>query len=225
MAELEAKLGRFPLTRGMRAAQFIALQYGLALTAAALLALPRLAVGLAPNWDLLIVFPPLAWLAPYLALQAALWQRHQALTRAYGDLVGHLVLMLDAGASSLQAFTTAPAVVREPLRTELRTLVADLKIAPLPSAVSRFAARTGHTDIQFFAENLILQQKVGIGLGDALKQEERHSRNLYQESIRQRIKSGSLTMAAVTAILLANAVMMLAIPFLHQWFDLMAGLR
>ncbi|MDB4893916.1 MAG: secretion system protein [Firmicutes bacterium] len=220
---LAQQLRLIPVTRRLTPEQFLVLQ---TVPAAGLFVaiLTEALIGKhMPNLKVLLIAPPVIWLLPRGWLNAVVWQRQQAITRAYGDLVSHLVLMLDAGASTQKAFSTSVPVVREPLRTELVQLVADLKLSPLPSALQRFAERAGHKEIKNFTDNLVLQQKVGISLADALRDEERHSRVLQQEAARQRIRAGAVTMAAVTAVLLANGLILLALPVVGQWVSLMGG--
>lgn len=222
-SDLAQQLRLIPATCRMSPEQFLIAQ-SVPAVGLFLVILTEAAIGKhMPNLKVLLLAPPVIWLLPTLWLKAMVWQRQQAITRAYGDLVSHLVLMLDAGASTQKAFSTAVPVVREPLRTELVQLVADLKLSPLPSALQRFAERAGHKEITTFTENLVLQQKVGISLADALRDEERHSRVLQQEAARQRIRAGAVTMAAVTAVLLANGLILLALPVAEQWVSLMGG--
>ncbi|MGE5672710.1 MAG: type II secretion system F family protein [Mycobacterium leprae] len=217
---LAEQLRQLPLTRDLSAEQFLLLQTVPAILLLGAAVTLSLANHQPLNIRVLILGMPILWLAPRLWLMIMVSQKQRAVAQAYSDLISHLVLMLDAGASTQKAFSTAPAVVRGPLRSDLMELVADLKLSPLPAALERFAERTGNRDIKFFAENLVLQQKVGIGLAQTLRDEERHTRVLQQELARQRIRSGAITMAAVTALLLANGLIIMAIPVMGQWFGL-----
>lgn len=216
------KLQKLPLTRDWTPARFQLTQAGLTLACfAGLLWLSHTTRFYIDLRLLALGALLLGWYGPVLALNLMLWQRSQSIARGYSELVAHLVLMTQAGAPVLQAFASSPAVVREPLRSELEELVADARLAPLPSALERFAARTENPEIELFARTVVHQQSVGIGLNEALAQEESHSQVLFREAVRQRIRSATVTMAAVTVVLLINGLTALLTPtvlrLMEEW--------
>jgi Flp pilus assembly protein TadB len=177
---------------------------------------------------------PLLWGTAALAGLAAaslprLWlrlQEHRAslsLEAGFRDLLGHLAVQTAAGIPLLHALAAAPAVVREPLRREVEALVADLRLSPLPAAMERFAARTGHPEIATFAQHVAHAQRVGIALPDLLREEEKHALAIYRQAVRRRIKAGALTMALVTVILLVNGLLIYGTPLAFTILEFISG--
>ena len=221
-AKLAEQLHALPATRHMTPQAFRSLQWWLAAAGLCATLLPPWVTGQPLPWLRLLLYPTLLWLLPpaWLGLQMA--RRRGRMTRCYPDLLAHLATQTEAGASTLQAFQTAPPVVREPLRLEVEALLADLRVAPLPAALRRFAARTGSSEIQSFAENVIYQQSRGIALRDVLADEEAHFLALARQQQRRRIQASSVTMAVVTVLLLLNGLIIYFTPVAYDLLDLLS---
>lgn len=209
--DLHEKLHQAALFRRWRPETFRAAQVGCALVTASLMALPGLSRGQIP-----LVAPLVGgasgWFAPSLVLRVLLERRRLAMDRAVGDLIGHLRMQTSIHIPLLQALESAPPVVREPLRAELEELVADCRLAPLPSALERFAARTGHARVQELVEHLQHQQSLGVPLFEVFTEEEQHQMMLMKEEIRQRIRSATITMSIVTFLLFLNGAIVFMTP-------------
>lgn len=222
-SRLADRLRQVPATRRLSPGQFRLIQHVLAGAAAALICGPWLLVGLRPQWVALAVYPPVVWAAPlgWLWLQAR--RRSALLSRTYPDLLAHLVTQTQVGAGTLHAFASCPPVLREPLRSEVEDLIADMRIAPFPAALQRFADRCGVPEIRAFAQNVIYQQALGIALPQVLASEEAHTLAMVRQSTRQRIQGSAITMAAVTVILLLNGLAILLSPLFFDFARLMGG--
>lgn len=144
------------------------------------------------------------------------WLRRRAMERAFPDLLAHLSLQAGAGAGVLEAFATAPLAVPEPLRSELVTLAADLQVAPLPPALARWAARVGIPAAAGLAETLTHQQRLGFPLAAALAREEAHCLSLLRQQARRRIQATAALLAAVTAVLLFNTLVLYFLPAIYS---------
>jgi Flp pilus assembly protein TadB len=210
-------LRRVPLTRHLTAGRFRLVQSGLAGMVLLVATLPWLLFRRPPEPLSMLLYPVLAWLLPLAWLLVQLRRRTLLIARAYPDLLAHVATQARAGAGMLQAFASAPPVLREPLRGEVADLIADLRIAPLPAALSRFADRCGHPQIRAFVRSVMHQQALGIALARVLADEERHALALARQAVRRRIQESAIIMAAVTVILLMNA---LAVYFTPVVFDL-----
>lgn len=140
------------------------------------------------------------------------WAHRRALARNYPDLLAHLSIQSMAGAHILEAFATAPRAVPEPMRSELRRLVADLSVSPLPAALERFGRKTGIPEVRALVEVLQHHQRLGFPLAEALGREETHCLTLMRQQTRRRIQISATILAAVTAILLFNALILYFVP-------------
>lgn len=210
--DLAAALQALPLTQGMTARQFRLLQALAGLLAACLYALPAGLQGRAVAAPAIVV-GMVTYGLPMFLLRHAMRRRRIALERALMDLVSHLGLMLAAGCHPLEAFERAPQVVREPLRSELRQLIPDLRLSTLPAALERFAARTNSPAIAAFVRQVMAQQNLGIRLEDVLElQEQVHLRG-QEERAERRIEAATAFLALGSGMLLANAVAIAAVPF------------
>jgi len=215
---LAVRLRQVPVTRRLPPQRFRLLQAGLAGGAAALILAPWSLFHLAPDWGALALYPPLLWAAPEVWLWLQARRRHALLTRAYPDLLAHLTTQTRAGAGTFQAFASCPPVLREPLRDEVEELIADLRVAPFPAALQRFADRCGTPETRAFAQSIIYQQSLGIALPEALAAEEAHAVAMARQQVRQRIQASAVAMASVTVVLLLNGLLVYFTPVL---FDLM----
>lgn len=181
---------------------------------------PWLLLGTEIRWGALMLYT----LLPPLGAGAWFWlrgrRREALLSRAYPDLLAHLVAQARAGAGTFQAFATAPPVLREPLRQEVEELIADMRIAPFPAALGRFAQRCGIPEVRAFAANAIYQQSLGIALREVLESEEAHILAMARQAMRQRIQRTSITMAAVTVILLLNGLLIYMLPVVQGMYRL-----
>lgn len=166
---------------------------------------------------------PVPWLEGLLwslgsAAAFGLWRmaegrrRRQGIARAFPDLVAHLSLQLEAGATPLQAFSSSLAAVHGPLGDELAVLVADLKLAPLDAALLRFAGRTGDADVWAFSQHVAQQQRSGMSLHAICAAEERHTLAMQQQRGRERISRAGAGLAAVLVVLVLNSAAMWALP-------------
>jgi Flp pilus assembly protein TadB len=207
-------LRQVSLTRNLSVTWFRYLQGALAGTSLLLVSGPWLLFTWPISLGWLLVSPPLLWVLPEAWLWLQVGRRRTQLGRAYPDLLAHLVMQTRAGASTLQAFASSPPVLREPLRCEVEELIADLRIAPLPAALERFAQRCNTSAIETFVQNVIYQQSVGIALPDVLVNEEAHAMAMAKQLVRQRIQGSAITMAAVTVILLLNALLIYFTPMM-----------
>lgn len=181
---------------------------------------PWLLLGAEIRWGAVALYT----LLPPLGAGVWFWLRSQRrealLSRAYPDLLAHLVAQARAGAGTFQAFATAPPVLREPLRQEVEELIADMRVAPFPAALQRFAERCGIPEVRAFAANAIHQQSLGIALRQVLESEEAHILALARQAMRQRIQRTSITMAAVTVILLINGLIIYMLPVVQEMYRL-----
>lgn len=210
--DLTAALQALPLTQGLTARQFQMLQALASLLAACLYALPAWLQG-RPVAAPALVVGVAAYFVPLIVLRHALRRRRLALDRALMDLVSHLGLMLAAGCHPLEAFERAPQVVREPLRSELRQLIPDLRLSTLPAALERFAARTNSPAIAAFVRQVMAQQNLGIQLEDVLELQEQVHLRRQEEWADRRIEAATAWLALGSGLLLANAVAIAAVPF------------
>lgn len=210
-------LRKLPLTRNVPVGRFRLVQFGLAGTTLMLVAAPWLLLHTPPVPLSLLLYPVLAWVLPLAWLAFQLRRRHALIGRTYSDLLAHLATQVRAGSGMLQAFASAPPVLQEPLRGEVADLIADLRVAPLPAALERFADRCGLPEISSFVRSVIHQQALGIALPRVLADEERHALALARQATRGRIQESAIIMAAVTVILLMNG---LAVYFTPVVFDL-----
>lgn len=144
------------------------------------------------------------------------WLRRRQMARLYPDLLAHLSLQTGAGATVLEAFATAPQAVPEPLRSELLILAADLRVAPLPAALQRWAGRVGTPEAAALAQTLAHQQQLGFAVAGALAREEAHCLSLLRQQTRRRIQAGSALLAGVTALLLLNTLLLYFIPAVYS---------
>lgn len=178
--------------------------------------LPWLLFGRTPDMWAMVLYPPLFWLAPLAWGWLQQRRRRALLERSYPDLLAHLATQTRAGASTLQAFATAPPVLRGPLRDEVEELLADLRIAPFPAALQRFADRCRSPEIRAFTAHVIYQQSLGISLPEVLASEEAHALAMARQTMRQRIQRSAITMAAVTVILLVNGLLIYMLPLFYD---------
>ena len=216
-ARLAFRLARVPATRHMTPAQFRALQCALAGGAAVFVLMPWLLFGQTPDRLLLFAYPTLLAATPEVWLQLQLQRRRALLLRAYPDMLAHLATQTRAGAGTLQAFASMPAVLSEPLKGEVIELTLDLRVAPFPAALNRFADRCGIAEVRTFAASVVYQQSLGIALPEVLASEEAHALSMAKQLARQRIQASAVVLAAVTVVLLING---LAIYLLPAGFDL-----
>jgi Flp pilus assembly protein TadB len=210
-------LRMIPATRQVRPSRFLLLQARLAGGALLLVLAPWLLFREPPDPAALLLYPVVAWALPPAWLLIQLNRRQALIARGYPDLLAHLVTQTRAGSGTLQAFASAPPVLQEPLRGEVVDLIADLRVAPFPAALERFAARCGLPEIHGFVHNVIHQQSLGISLPEVLADEESHTLALARQAMRKRIQGSAVIMAAVTVILLLNG---LAIYFTPVVLDL-----
>jgi Flp pilus assembly protein TadB len=153
----------------------------------------------------------------------ALWQatarrrRQQAIAMAFPDLVAHLSLQMQAGATPLQAFSSSLAVVHGPLGLELAVLVADLKLAPLDAALLRFADRAADPEIWAFCQHVVQQQRSGMSLEAIFAAEERHTLAMQHQRGRERISRAGAGLSAVLVILLLNGAALWALPMVLEF--------
>ena len=162
------------------------------------------------------------FVAPWAWERVVRHRRAAAMDRAAGDLVGHLRLQTSLGMTLLPALGSAPPVVREPLRAELTRLLADAQISPLPTALERFAERTGSAKVQALVRHLQHQNTLGIPLEQILIEEEQHYLTLAREGARQRIRSATMTLALVTFVLFMNGALIFATPLAIQAFQFLS---
>lgn len=210
--DVAVALQALPLTQNLTLRQFQTLQALAGALAASLYALPAWVQGRS------VVLPAavvglVAYVLPRVVLKQALARRRVALDRALMDLVSHLGLMLTTGCHPLEAFERAPQVVREPLRTELRQLIPDLRLSTLPAALERFAARTNSPAIAAFVRQVMAQQNIGIRLEDVLELQEQVHLRRQEERADRRIESATALLALGSGLLLGNAVAIAAVPF------------
>jgi len=202
-------------------ARLRALQGGLA--AAAAVMAPWVLFGQSVDLTGLLIYPVMGWLGPPLWRWLQGRRRQALMARTYPDLLSHLVAQTRAGASTLQAFASVPPVLREPLRTEVEGLIADLRVAPFPAALQRFAERCGVPEVRVFARHVTYQQSLGIALPEVLEAEEAHTLAMARQSVRRRIQAAAVLMAAVTVILLLNGLLMYLTPLAFDLTRLAAG--
>jgi Flp pilus assembly protein TadB len=219
---LSERLARVPLTRRLSPHLFRQVQWALAAAALAVAAWRPLLSGAPVPWFQLVAYPALAWALPACWLLLESRRTLRSLGRCFPDLLAHLVIQAEAGSSTLQALQTAPPVLREPLRGEVERLLTDLHVSPFPAALRRFAERTKRPEISRFAESLIYQQSRGISLRQILAEEETHMLAMARQDLRRRIQAGAVAMAAVTAILLLNALFVYLTPFAYEWLRLLS---
>lgn len=210
--DVAAALQALPLTQGLTSRQFRWLQWLSGLLAACLYALPAWLQGRTVALPAALVGFA-AYCLPAVLLRHAIRRRRIALDRALMDLVGHLGLMLAAGCHPLEAFERAPQVVREPLRSELRQLIPDLRLSTLPAALERFAARTDSAAIAAFVRQVMAQQSLGIRLEEVLELQEQVHLRRQEERADRRIEAATAFLALGSGMLLANAVAIAAVPF------------
>jgi Flp pilus assembly protein TadB len=218
---LARRLRRLPLTRRLAPARFRAMQAALAGLALALTAGPWLLFAIRPVTGALLIYPLLAYGAPEVWLALQNHRRAALIARDYPDLLAHLVAQTRAGAGTLHAFASSPPVLREPLRGEVEELIADLRIAPFPAALNRFAERCATAEVRAFAQNVVYQQSVGIALPEALAAEEAHAVAMARQGVRQRIQRSAVVMASVTVILLLNGLLIYFTLVLYDLFRFM----
>lgn len=139
-------------------------------------------------------------------------RRQQAIAMAFPDLVAHLSLQLQAGATARQAFSSSLAVVQGPLNQELALLVADLALAPLDAGLMRFAERAADPQIWSFCQHVVQQQHSGMSLAGIFAAEERHTMAMQQQQGRERISRAGAGLSAVLVILLLNGAIMWTLP-------------
>jgi Flp pilus assembly protein TadB len=211
---LARRLRAVPLTRRLAPVRFRAIQAALAGAALALTGGPWLLFGLRPDLLPLAAYTALAWAAPEVWLRLQARRRAALIAWDYPDLLAHLVAQTRAGAGTLRAFASSPPVLREPLRGEVEELVADLRIAPFPAALGRFAERCGTPEVRAFARNVIYQQSVGIALPEALAAEETQALAVARQAARQRVQRSAMVMALVTVVLLLNGLLICFTPAL-----------
>ncbi len=156
-----------------------------------------------------------ALIAP-LVRRGLCWARQGAMASAYPDLLAHLSLQVNAGASVLDALVSAPQAVSPPLRAELLTLAADLRVAPLPAGLERWAKRVQIPEARALAQTLIHQQQLGFPLAAALAREEAHCLSLIRQQARRRIQAHGAILAVVTAVLLFNTLVLYFIPAVYS---------
>lgn len=210
--DVGAALQAFPLTQGLKPRQFTLLRWVSGVLAACLYALPSWLQGRAVVLPATIVGIA-GYSLPALLLRHAIHRRRVALDRALMDLVSHLGLMLAAGCHPLEAFERAPQVVREPLRSELRQLIPDLRLSTLPAALERFAARTDSAAIAAFVRQVMAQQSLGIQLHEVLELQEQVHLRRQEERADRRIEAATAFLALGSGMLLANTVAIAAVPF------------
>ncbi len=220
---LALRLREVPQTRRLSPAQFRLIQAGAAGAAALLVGAPWLLFGLHLNLVALLLYPAAAWGAPELWLWLQARRRKALLTRTYPDLLAHLVTQTRAGAGTLQAFASSPPVLREPLRSEVEDLIADMRIAPFPAALQRFADRCDVPEVRAFAQNVIYQQSLGIALSEVLESEEAHALAMARQTTRQRIQGSAIAMATVTVILLLNGLAIFLTPLFFDFLQLVGS--
>lgn len=218
---LSERLKAATVLRRWRPETFRTVQLLSALGLAVLVSVPPLSLGKLP-----VVAPLLGglfgWQAPVLMLGILNERRRAALDRAIGDLIGHLRAQTAIHIPLLQALESAPPVVREPLRADLEELVADCRLAPLPSALERFAARTKHPRLRELVEHLGHQQALGVPLAQVFAEEEQHQVVLMKELVRQRIRSATVTMSIVTFLLFLNGTIVFMLPIALRAFAFMS---
>ncbi|HLO04380.1 MAG TPA: hypothetical protein VK191_14805 [Symbiobacteriaceae bacterium] len=214
---LARSLRLLPLTRRWAPWQFQLLQVAAGLSAALLLSIH----GRPPLLSLLLLVPGAA-LLPHLFLRLQIGRRRRLLLRAYPDLLAHLVTQLRAGAPTGAAFASAPPALGEPLRREVIELLADLTTAPFPAALRRFTDRCDLEPLRHLAAAVEQGEAVGISLLQILEKEEVHAIALARQSVRERIQTSAVILAAVTVILLVNGLL---IWFTPVAFDLLKLLR
>jgi len=220
---LAARLRRVAVTRRLPARRFRLIQAGLAGTGLLACAAPLLIVGTPPDPVALVSYPLGLWLLPEIWLWLQLRRRRALIARSYPDLLSHLVTQTRAGAGTLQAFVSVPPVLREPLRGEVEELLADLRIAPFPAALERFAQRCDLAEVRAMARHLVYQHSLGIELQEALVAEEAHTLVIARQKSRQRIQGSAIVMASVTIILLLNGLAILFAPLLLDMSQMLAG--
>lgn len=194
------------------------LQWGLTGYVALVTALPSLARGNLPGVGGIVLAGLAGWALPA-AWAVILRQRSvTAMDRAAGDLISHLRLQTAAGTPLLPALHSAPSVVREPLRGQLEQLLADMQVAPLPSALQRFARRCASAKVANLVQHLLHQQSLGVPLDQVFREEEQHYLTLAREEARQRIRSATLVMALLTFVLFMNGALLFATPIVIRAF-------
>lgn len=210
--DVAAALRLLPLTSRLSVRQYRVLQLIAGALAACLYALPAWLQGRAVALPAIAVGMA-AYGLPGVLLRHAIRRRRVALDRALMDLVSHLGLMLAAGCHPLEAFERAPQVVREPLRSELRQLIPDLRLSTMPAALERFAARTDSAAIAAFVRQVMAQQRLGIQLNEVLELQEQVHMRRQEERADRRIEAATAFLALGSGLLLANAVAIAAVPF------------
>jgi len=111
-------------------------------------------------------------------------RRQALLAENYPDLISHLAARTRAGAGLLEALATSPAILREPLRSDVEDLIADLRLSPASAALERFARRCGLPQMRSFIQTVISQQALGIPLAEIVAAEEIRALAMARQSAR-----------------------------------------
>ncbi|HEY3366799.1 MAG TPA: hypothetical protein VGK74_17240 [Symbiobacteriaceae bacterium] len=192
-----------------------------AVVVAVLVSLPGLSRGQVP-----LVAPLFSavcgWFMSAAVRKVLAYRRRIAMDQAVSDLIGHLRVQAAVNIPLLQALESAPPVVREPLRSEIEELVADARLAPLPSALERFVARTRNARIQELVEHLRHQRSLGVPLARVFTEEEQHQLTLMKEAVRQRIRTATVTMSIVTFLLFLNGAIVFMTPLAIRAMEFLA---
>ena len=159
---------------------------------------------------LLVAGPPLAFLAPDLALRRAARRRAEAIALELADVAELLRVAVDAGLSPMRAL--AEVGRRHPglLASELREVAARAAVGvPRAEALDRLAARAPAAGVQSLVAALKRADRHGAPLAPALEALAAEARGVRTRAVHERAARAAPKIQLVVALLLVPAVLLM----------------
>lgn len=169
--------------------------------------------GKSPGWALGFFLAGGAWAALPLLVGVMLDNWRARIVRTFPGMVQTLSLLAGTGLTTIQAFRAAIPCIREPLRSEVKTLVAELSSSLVPEdALERFANRTGVPEIRAFTRMIAQERKAGIRLGEILAKQATFARRLRVQLIRKKTSLQPYLLTLTVGLLFLNLFIIYMIP-------------
>lgn len=153
------------------------------------------------------------WIALPLLAAILVDSRKARMVGAFPGMVQTLSLLAGTGLTTMQAFRTAVPCIREPLRTEVRLLVAEMGSSLVPEdALERFAARTGVPEVRAFTRMIAQERKAGIRLAEILVKQAAFARRLRVQLVRKRTSFQPYLLTLTVGLLFLNLFLIYMVP-------------
>ncbi len=175
--------------------------------------LVSMAGGRSPGLVLGVLVGGGTWLISPLLAAILIENWRARLLGAFPGMVQTLSLLAGTGLTTIQAFRAAIPCIREPLRSEVRLLVAEMGSTLVPEdALERFAARTGVPEVRAFTRMIAQERKAGIRLAEILVKQAAFARRLRVQLVRKRTSLQPYLLTLTVGLLFLNLFVIYMVP-------------